>query len=116
MTGRQSYLGGLAAEDIAARLYTEEGATILAHRWRSAAGEIDLIVVRGDLLIFVEVKARRTLSAAAHALSPRQQARLQAAIESFLAETGRSLATEVRFDVVLVDRQGQVERIENALA
>lgn len=111
--GRRAYLSGAAAEEIAARGYVDAGGEILARRWRCPEGEIDLIVQLAGTLVFVEVKARRDLPAAAHAISERQLRRLGAAAERYLAEAGGG-AAECRLDVVLVDGAGRAERIENA--
>lgn len=116
-TGRTAHHAGLAAEDIAARLYEDEGARILARRWRCPAGEIDLIVALPETLVFVEVKARRHRDAAAVALTPAQTARLGAAAETWLAEHSPTHGpTPCRFDLVLVDGTGRAERIANALS
>ena len=112
-SGGTAHHAGLAAEDIATRLYAAEGGRILARRWRCPAGEIDLIVALPDTVVFVEVKARRHRDAAALALGPAQTARLGAAAETWLAENGPS---PCRFDLVLVDRAGRAERIANALS
>jgi putative endonuclease len=112
-TGRGAHFGGLAAEEIAERLYLAEGATLEARRWRCAEGEIDLILRTGEGLVFVEVKARRGHAAAAVAISPAQWRRIGAAASRYLAETTDG-SVPCRFDVVLVDRSGAAERIENA--
>lgn len=98
---------------IAARL-AEEGWTILGSRIRTPAGEIDLIAERDGLLTFVEVKARPSLAAAAHAVSPRQQARLLAAADIWLASHPGYGAAGIRFDVLLLDGQGGMRRIADA--
>jgi putative endonuclease len=112
-TGRVAHINGLAAEEIAARVYLAEGARLLATRWRCAEGEIDLIVGFPELLVFVEVKARRHRDAAAFAIRPAQWRRLAAAASRYLQGLADP-ATACRFDVVLVDRSGRAERIENA--
>ncbi len=106
---------GLAAEDIATRLYESQQGKVLERRWKRREGEIDLIVSLGGRLVFIEVKARKTLNAAAHALSARQTGRMFNAAARFLAERGFGLNTETRFDMVLVDRQGSAEILENAM-
>lgn len=111
--GRAAGLAGAAAEEIAERLYQGLGGRVAARRWRCAGGEIDLVVELGGETVFVEVKARRDLADAARALRPAQAARLALAAELYLADRGGGGAC--RFDVVLVDRAGRVERIENAL-
>ena len=108
------YHTGLAAEEAAERIYAAQGASTLARRARTQSGEIDLIVELAGEVIFVEVKARRTAATAAASLSQRQQARIFAAAELWLAETGRSPLTPCRFDVVTVDATGRAEVIENA--
>lgn len=88
---------------------------MLARRARTPAGELDLVVRRGPMLAFVEVKARQNLAEAAFALGPRQRARLLAAAEAWLAENPVDPATELRFDVILVDAAGRARRISDAL-
>lgn len=111
--GRSAGLAGRAAEEIAERLYLELGGRIAARRWRCPGGEIDLVVELGGETVFVEVKARRRRAAAALALRPSQAARLAAAAEIYLQGHG---CGPCRFDIVLIDRSGQAERIENALS
>lgn len=113
MSTRGRYHSGLAAEDIAERHYQALGAKTLAWRWRSDAGEIDLIFDLADTIVFVEVKARRNLDGAAAAITRRQLDRIAASAELFMAQTGRS-GGEMRIDAALVDRTGSVQIIENA--
>ena len=97
-----------------ARHYEERGATIAHRRWRGPFGEVDLIVREGARVVIVEVKAARTLEAAAHRLGPRQRARLLLSAQDFLeGEPARGL-TETRFDLALVDAQGRVSVLPNA--
>lgn len=93
---------GLSAESRAAALLVAKGFRILARRWRSPAGEIDIVARRKQLLIFVEVKARADFDAAAESISPRQQQRIAAAAEAWLAAFGQDNLRDFRFDVVLV--------------
>lgn len=109
-----SYHNGLAAEDAIERWYMDHGATPVARRWRCETGEIDLIVEKAGTLIFVEVKIRKSIDAAAHAISHRQWSRIMATAEAYLAQNGQSLETDVRFDAALMDRHGHVSVIENA--
>ena len=108
------YLNGLAAEDAAERWYTDRGAEPVAKRWRSAAGEVDLILRDKGVLVFVEVKIRKSVDAAAYAISARQWTRITAAAEAYLAENTLSMDTDLRFDAALLDRHGNIEVIENA--
>lgn len=67
---------GRQAEDEVASLLRGRGFKILALRLRTGAGEIDIVAADARRLVFVEVKARASVSEAAYAVSPRQQARL----------------------------------------
>ena len=107
------YHAGRAAEDAAARSYEAEGGRIAARRWRSPAGEIDLIVRFPDRVVFVEVKARRSHDEAAAAISAAQVRRIGGAALLWLAENGTP-DLDCRFDAVLVDGQGHCLRRENA--
>ncbi|WP_095589515.1 YraN family protein [Actibacterium ureilyticum] len=116
MSGARSYHAGLAAEDAVARLYETNGAQVLERRWRGTAGEVDLILEQGGTVVFVEVKQSRDTGTAALHLTDRQAARIYAAAEEFLATRPGGLLTETRIDVALVDGQGNITIIENAIA
>ncbi len=79
-----------------------KGFRIAARRWRSPAGEIDLIARRGNLLVFVEVKARERLDDAAYSVTERQQRRIAAAAASWLAENPDDASRDIRFDALLI--------------
>lgn len=115
MGGITSYRAGLAAEEIVAEHYRRAGMPPEARRWRGKAGEIDIVVRNGEGLVFVEVKKSKTHARAAEALSARQVSRIYSAGSEYLAAGGLSLDSEVRFDVALVDAQGQVDILENAI-
>src|SRR6195256_4805476 len=70
---------GISAESRAAVFLIAKGFRILARRWRSPVGEIDIVARRRALLVFVEVKARETLDDAAWSVTERQRARIIAA-------------------------------------
>src|SRR6195256_6195590 len=76
---------GLSAESRAAVFLIAKGFRILARRWRSPVGEIDIVARRRKLLVFVEVKARENLDDAAWSVTERQRARIVAAAEAWLA-------------------------------
>lgn len=115
MSGASSYHAGQAAEDIAERLYVAQGAQIVARRFKTKDGEIDVIARLGGTLVFVEVKARKTLETASVSISARQWARIEATALGYLQYAGLPMETEMRFDVVLVDRAGGAEIIEDAV-
>ena len=114
MTGRLGYLAGETAEDIVARHYARKGFDVKDRRWRGPGGEIDLIVQRDDLTVFVEVKKSRNFAAAAARLSSRQMQRLYDSAGGYLSRSPQGQDTNARFDVALVDGAGAVEIMENA--
>src|SRR5580692_4236823 len=94
---------GISAESRAAAFLIAKGYRILARRWRSPVGEIDIIARRRQLLVFVEVKARDTLDDAAWSVTDRQKARIVAAAEAWLARQGDDHGfQDMRFDAMLV--------------
>jgi putative endonuclease len=99
---RDAFRLGLSAESRAAALLVAKGYRILARRWKSPVGEIDIVARRRKLLVFVEVKARDRFDDAAEAVTPQQQRRLIAAAEAWLATHPDHVAEDMRFDVMLV--------------
>src|SRR5262245_61961709 len=93
---------GLSAESRAAAFLIAKGFRIVARRWRSPVGEIDIVARRHHLLIFVEVKARERLDDAAWSVTERQAARIVAAAEAWLARYPDERIRDIRFDAVLV--------------
>jgi putative endonuclease len=83
-------------------LLIAKGFRILARRWRSPLGEIDIVARRRQLLVFAEVKARATLDEAAESVNERQRRRIAAAAEAWLAANPDKTILDIRFDAVLV--------------
>lgn len=116
----EGYDKGVAAEALAASYLEGLGWTVLGARVRTGAGELDLILTKGPEtqaeLVFVEVKLRDTLEAAAYAITPRAQARLYGAAEAWLAKWQGPEFVSMRFDAVLVTPQGMVKHLENVIS
>jgi putative endonuclease len=93
---------GLSAESRAAAYLMAKGYRILAKRFRTPHGEIDILAKRRKLLAFVEVKARASLDEAAFAVTPRQQARIIDAAQVWLVTHPEHAEFELRFDVILI--------------
>jgi putative endonuclease len=93
---------GLSAEARAAAWLMAKGYRILAKRFRTPQGEIDLVARKRNLVAFIEVKARASLDEAAYAVTPRQQARIIAAAEAWLMTHPEHAEFELRFDAVLI--------------
>ena len=93
---------GISAESRAAAWLIAHGYRILARRWKSPLGEIDIIAARRHTLIFVEVKARAKLDDAAWSITERQKHRIAAAAEIWLASNPMPAIRDMRFDAILV--------------
>ena len=93
---------GLSAETRAAAYLMAKGYRILAKRFRTPHGEIDLVARRRNLVAFIEVKARATLDDAAYAVTPRQQRRIVEAAQAWLMAHPEHAELDMRFDVMLI--------------
>ena len=93
---------GRWAESLAAWSLRLRGYRVIARRYRTPIGEIDLIARRGRLLAFVEVKARTDLDQALVALGPRQRQRTARAAELFLLQHPGCAGCTLRFDLIAV--------------
>jgi putative endonuclease len=93
---------GLSAESRAAALLMAKGYRILAKRFRTPYGEIDLVARKRNLLAFIEVKARANLDDAAYAVTPRQQQRIIEAAQAWLVAHPEHANFELRFDAMLI--------------
>jgi len=94
---------GVRGEDAAAALYERRGYRVVARNWRCAIGELDLVVARGELLVFCEVKARggTRFGGGFDAVTMRKQRKVRAVAEAFLLAT-RARPQRTRFDVASV--------------
>lgn len=99
---RKAYRKGHWAEFAAAALLRLKGYRILERRFRSPAGEIDLVALRRRRLAFVEVKVRATTEAAAWSVTPAQRQRIARAAEHWLARAARFADRDIAFDVILL--------------
>jgi putative endonuclease len=105
---------GVSAENVAAIFLGAKGYRTIARRWRSPVGEIDLVVNRGRLIAFVEVKARKGLDQAAESVLPRQRRRIVAAAQTWLAAHPEHAGYDMRFDAVLVSPGRMPQHIVSA--
>jgi putative endonuclease len=94
----RAYRSGIFAESFVARLKRNR---IVARRYKTPVGEIDLVVLKGKRLVFVEVKRRRSFEDAAEALPSRARRRIVRAAQYWLAAHPSYNGHDMRFDVVL---------------
>ncbi|MEQ8229086.1 MAG: YraN family protein [Rhodospirillales bacterium] len=105
---------GRGAESRAAFWLRLKGYRIIARRARTPAGEIDLIAAKGRTLVFIEVKARASLNAGRHALTPRQQARITRAAEAFVRTRPDLAGLDWRFDLIALGRGWRFSHLKDA--
>jgi putative endonuclease len=112
--GRHLSLGAFG-EEVAARWYERAGYDVIGRNWRCASGELDLVVRRGPLVVFCEVKTRSSdrYGTPAEAVTYRKRMRLRRLAAAWLASCEGPSGRMVRFDVAAV-RGGTVEVIEDA--
>lgn len=105
---------GRRAEWFAAFALMLKGYRIKALRYRTPVGEIDLVARKGDLIAFVEVKARRDLAAGVDAVSYPAQRRIAAAGELFISRQKDSARLSWRHDIVVVSPWKWPKHLEDA--
>ena len=98
----RAYRLGHAAEAAAALLLLAKGYRLLARRYRTPLGEIDLIVRRGRTIAFVEVKARANLAAALESVGRGAERRIVGAADLWLARHPGAAGLDLRYDMVLI--------------
>jgi putative endonuclease len=94
---------GARGEEAALARYRDDGYSLVARNWRCPAGELDLVLRRGDLMVFCEVKTRAggAFGGGHEAVTWRKQRKLRQLAELFLAGM-RGHPGAVRFDVASV--------------
>jgi len=109
---------GRDGEDATVRTYERRGYRVVARNWRCALGELDLVVQRGRVLVFCEVKSRTgaAFGGGYEAVTWSKRRKLRQLAEAFL-QSYRPLEVQARFDVASVwlgPRGADVEIFEDA--
>ena len=96
---------GRMAEDTACDYLLARGLILLERNFRSRRGEIDLILLDADTLVFVEVRYRRQpgFGSAAESINRHKQIRLSACARHYLQTQSRAVPAGCRFDVIAID-------------
>lgn len=93
---------GMRAEWLAAVWLLLKAYRLVAWRYKTPVGEIDLVMRRGKALVFIEVKARKTRAEAAAAIHRNNQQRVVRAAQYYLVAHPPRPQTIIRFDAVLI--------------
>lgn len=96
---------GARGENIAYRFLIDRGLRPVARNFRSRGGEIDLIMLDRQCLVFVEVRSRRSsrFAAPADTVDYRKQRKIIRTAAMFLARECRFAAFRTRFDVIAIE-------------
>ncbi len=94
---------GARGEEAVARWYEQQGYRVVDRNWRCRDGELDLILERARVIVFCEVKTRRSdrFGAPVEAITHRKRQRLRILAAKWLDEQ-RAAVRELRFDVASV--------------
>jgi putative endonuclease len=111
---RATFLRGHRAETIALLYLIMKGYRPVARRYSAAGGEIDLIMRRGDIIAFVEVKARGTMDDALIAITATKRQRFSRAVRSWLSRHAWAEGKIWRADAVFIATNRWPRHIESA--
>ena len=97
---------GLLGERKAARFLRRRGLRILTRNWRCALGELDIIALDGDVIVFVEVRSssRGYAGGPVYTVGPRKQRKLVTLAQTWLRRHP-SKGAPIRFDVIGMTRR-----------
>lgn len=100
---------GREAEERACRHLQRQGLALTQRNYRSPFGEIDLVMLERDTLVFVEVRyrARADFGSPAETVDARKQARLRATAEHYRQNTPQASKKACRFDIVAITGDGE---------
>lgn len=111
---RKTYDRGIMAEGAAELFLRGKGYEIIARRYKTPVGEIDLIAKDDDYLVFVEVKARAGIDEALECITAKMRTRINNAANYFTAAHPEYADRPCRVDVVAVKLPFRMHHIENA--
>lgn len=112
---QRRYRRGLGAETIASAYLRTRGYRILARRFKTHLGEIDLIIEKRGRVAFVEVKRRDTRAGCEASITPRLRDRVRRAADLWLGRNARYQNHTIGFDVVFIIPWHLPQHIENGL-
>lgn len=111
---RKAYRGGHRGEALAALFLRLKLYRIVARRYKTPVGEIDLIAERSGTTVFVEVKARSRAASEAETLAAVNQSRIVRAAQYWLARHPGKAETAFRFDVIFLAPRRWPRHVVNA--
>ncbi len=109
---KTSYSRGTWAEGQAIAYLEKRGYKLLHSRYKTKFGEVDLIVQKGNIICFVEVKMRGNKVDALEAITGRARKRIENSALFFLSENPEFMSFDMRFDVIAIYKYGNPEGFE----
>ena len=111
---RKALRKGRTGEWFAAAMLRAKGYRIVVRNFRTKLGEIDIVARKGDLIAFVEVKARASTDEALDAVSRKARQRIANAAEQWIARQKDASRLSWRFDIIAVSPMRWPVHIEDA--
>lgn len=108
-----SYGIGVWAERYAALYLWVLGYRIRDYRYKTPVGEIDLVVTRGQRIVFVEVKARSDSESALSAIRTGSFGRLRRAALHYISRHPAFSGYEMRFDLIAISFPFSIRHLDN---
>jgi len=93
---------GRQAEDAACRYLKRQGYHVIDRNCRLGRGELDIVALKGDILVFVEVKAHRKRAFSLQAMHQDKQERVVSAAQAWLGLHPQYASYQCRFDLLMV--------------
>jgi putative endonuclease len=113
-TRQDAHNHGHRAENIALWYLRLKGYRLLARRFKTPVGEVDLIMSKADTTVFIEVKARQTVDQSLFAVTPFQSRRIAQAAAWYTARDTKAATGFQRFDIVAIPSYLWPTHIKNA--
>ncbi len=104
MKPKKTYQFGILAEKITMIFLSLKGYRIMAWRYKTRFGEIDIVAVKGREIVFIEVKARKSAQNFFEIVTNRQSSRIKSAARIFIGKNRHFCEYKQRFDFVFVNR------------
>ncbi|MGH1398057.1 MAG: YraN family protein [Alphaproteobacteria bacterium] len=103
---KTAYQKGVDAEGVAERYFKKAKYKVLARRYKTKFGEVDLVLFKDGVVVFVEVKQRRNLEDSLYAITPKNRRRVEQAALYFMSQHEEYADAGMRFDVFVVGWDG----------
>ncbi len=93
---------GKQAEDTACKYLEKQGYSIIERNRRLGRGELDIIALKADILVFVEVKGHQNRESSLDAMHSDKQRRMVSAAQTWLGQHAKFAGYQCRFDLIVV--------------